>query len=225
MSHNWNTLSKQDRARLLKSVGLPSGLSQLSWQGLQKSERAKIEKLSATKGEPKTHKKPVTKPKPDGTKGKGWHEKQEEVHTEKGIEKKAPIHRQVALEKEASEANNIPMQKPETTHEEPKKQIPEPTGYFTLKKAQNLLRENWSELADTKLQEKSIQLRDYIQFIEMPDEYSRKTLVKGGYYAGVIDQYVTGVVPVDPWLYSNLKTALEEVYKEKHRRKEKKRCG
>ncbi|MBU0847476.1 hypothetical protein KKH23_09860, partial [Patescibacteria group bacterium] len=65
-----------------------------------------------------------------------------------------------------------------------KKEVPEPTGYFTLRKAQELIRENNSKLSDEKLHKKSIQLRDYIQFIEMPDEYSRKTLVKGGYYAG-----------------------------------------
>lgn len=214
-SQEWNNFSKQDKAILLKSAGLPIGLSQLSWSGLQKSERAKLEK--AMKG-----------------KGKGWHEQQEEVRTEKGIEKKAPIHRQVALEKEASEANNTPMQKPAHAEkpaptptepievketEEPKTGVPEPTGYFTLKKAQSLIRENNSKLSDEKLHEKSIRLRDYMGFIENPDEYSRKTLVKGGYYTGVIDQYVTGVVPVDPWLHQNLRTTLDEVYKEQNQRK------
>lgn len=96
-SRHWNSLSKQVKVALLKSAGLPSGLSQLSWSGLQKSERKKLE---AIKGG-----------------GKGWHEKQEDIRTEKGIEKKAPIHRKVALEKEASEANNKPMQK-KSAHEE-----------------------------------------------------------------------------------------------------------
>lgn len=103
-----------------------------------------------------------------------------------------------------------------------KKEVPEPTGYFTLRKAQELIRENNSQLSDEKLHKKSIQLRDYIQFIEMPDEYSRKTLVKGGYYAGVIDQYVTGMVPVDPFLHQNLKFTLDEVYKVQQRRKQEK---
>ncbi len=101
-----------------------------------------------------------------------------------------------------------------------KKEVPEPTGYFSLRKAQELIRENNSKLSDEQLHKKSIQLRDYIRFIEIPDEYSRKTLVKGGYYEGVIDQYVTGVVPVDPFLHQNLKSTLDEVYKEQQRRKQ-----
>ncbi len=100
-----------------------------------------------------------------------------------------------------------------------KKEVPEPTGYFTLRKAQELIRENNSKLSDEQLHKKSIQLRDYIRFIEIPDEYSRKTLVKGGYYAGVIDQYATGMVPVDPFLHQNLKSTLDDVYKVQQRRK------
>lgn len=107
-------------------------------------------------------------------------------------------------------------------HPEVKKEVPEPTGYFTLRKAQELIRENNLKLSDEQLHKKSIQLRDYIRFIETPDEYSRKTLVKGGYYAGVIDQYVTGMVPVDPFLHQNLKSTLDEVYKEQQRRKQEK---
>ena len=89
-SQNWNTLSKQEKSALLKSAGLPLGLSQLSWSGLQKSERKKLE----------PH-------------GKGWHEEATEVSTHEGIKKIAKRHHEVAIKKEASKANNTPMQRQE----------------------------------------------------------------------------------------------------------------
>jgi hypothetical protein len=100
--------------------------------------------------------------------------------------------------------------------------IPEPTGYFTLRKAHELIRENFSKLSDEKLHKKRIQLQDYIRFIELPDEYSRKTLIQGGYYAMVTDPYSTGMSPVDAFLYQNLRWALGEVDKETLRRKQEK---
>lgn len=105
MSNKWDSLGKPDRAKLLAGAGLPTGLAQLKWSGLQKSERTKLEK--ATK-----------------SKGKGWHEEKREVLTEKGIEKKAPIHRDVAIQKEANKALNVPMQKKESAHEERKEEKP-----------------------------------------------------------------------------------------------------
>lgn len=103
-----------------------------------------------------------------------------------------------------------------------KKEVPEPTDYFTLKKAQELTRENKLKLSDEQLHEKSIQIQDYIRLIEGTDEYSRKTLIKGGYYAGVIHPDVTGIVPVDIWLLQNLKFTLGEFDKERERRKQEK---
>ncbi len=95
----------------------------------------------------------------------------------------------------------------------------EPTDYFTLQKAKKLIGEDNSKLSDEQLHKKSITLRDYIRFIESADEYSRKTLIKGGYFAGVTDPYATGLVPADLWLHQNLKFELELVYKEQDRKK------
>jgi hypothetical protein len=95
----------------------------------------------------------------------------------------------------------------------------EPTDYFTLQKAKKLIGEDNSKLSDEQLHKKSITLRDYIRFIESTDEYSRKTLIKGGYFAGVTDPYTTGLVPADLWLHQNLKFELELVYKEQDRMK------
>ena len=103
-----------------------------------------------------------------------------------------------------------------------KKEVPELTDYFTLKKAQELSRENKLKLSDEQLREKSIKVQDYIRLIEGTDEYSRKTLIKGGYYAGVIHPDVTGIVPVDIWLLQNLKFTLGEFDKEQQRRKQEK---
>ena len=103
-----------------------------------------------------------------------------------------------------------------------KKEVPEPTGYFSLKKAQELSRENKLKLSDEQLREKSIQIQDYIRLIEGTDEYSRKTLVQGGYYAGVIHPDASGKVPVDIWLLQNLKFTLGEFDKEQQRRKQEK---
>lgn len=102
------------------------------------------------------------------------------------------------------------------------KEVSEPPGYFSLKKAQDLTRENNLKLSDEQLQKKSVVLKDYIRFIESPDEYSRNTLIKGGYFAGVEHPEATGLSPVDIWLHNSLKTALEEVYKEQDRRKKEK---
>lgn len=44
MSSMWDNLSRTERAKLLKKAGLPTGLAQLKWVGLQKSERKKLEK-------------------------------------------------------------------------------------------------------------------------------------------------------------------------------------
>jgi hypothetical protein len=103
-----------------------------------------------------------------------------------------------------------------------KKEVPEPTDYFTLKKAQDITKENKLLLSTQQLHEKSIQVQDYIRLIEVTDEYSRKTLVKGGYYAGVIHPDATGMVPVDMWLLQNLKFTLGEFDKERQRRTQEK---
>lgn len=103
-----------------------------------------------------------------------------------------------------------------------KKEVPEPTDYFTLKKAQELSRENKLKLSDEQLREKSIKVQDYIRLIEGTDEYSRKTLIKGGYYQGLIHPDASGKVPVDIWLLQNLKFTLGEFDKEQQRRKQEK---
>ena len=101
-------------------------------------------------------------------------------------------------------------------------QVPEPTDYFTLKKAQALTKENKLLLSDQQLHEKTIRVQDYIRLIEATDEYSLKTLVKGGYYAGVIHPDATGMVPVDIWLLQSLKFTLAEFDKERQRRTQEK---
>jgi hypothetical protein len=111
---------------------------------------------------------------------------------------------------------------PEEQHPVVKKEVPEPTRYFTLKKAHALITENYLKLSDDKLHEKRIQLQDYIRLIELPTEYSRKTLIQGGYYAKVTDPYATGMAPVDAFLYTNLKWVLGEADKETQRRKQEK---
>lgn len=89
MSHKWDSLSKPDRAKLLAGAGLPTGLAQLNWSGLQKSERKKLEK------------------------GKGWFEAKEPIMTARGIEHLAPEHHRVAIKKEAGKANNERMERKE----------------------------------------------------------------------------------------------------------------
>lgn len=103
-----------------------------------------------------------------------------------------------------------------------KKEVPEPSEYFTLKKAQALTKENKLLLSDQQLHEKSIQIQDYIRLIEAMDEYSRKTLIKGGYYAQVVHPDATGMVPVDIWLLQSLKFTLAEFDKERQRRTQEK---
>lgn len=156
-SQNWNTLSKQDKTTLLKSAGLPAGLSQLSWSGFSKTERAKLEMALKSKG-------------------KGWHEKKEEVVTKKGIEKKAPIHREVAIKERDKDLLNqpiIPQKKEEPIREvqqaEPQKEWKKPEmphewyEDFKIKYVPNLKSE-----ARTEYYQKQIMVGR--KFFELPDE-------------------------------------------------------
>ena len=89
MSNKWDTISKPERIKLLRAAGLPEGLSQLKWSGLQKSERKKLEG------------------------GSGWFEAKKPVKTNKGIELLAPEHHKVAIKKAAGKALNTPMERKE----------------------------------------------------------------------------------------------------------------
>lgn len=84
--------------------------------------------------------------------------------------------------------------------------------YFTLSKAQRLLRDNPKHLTDRQLQCHLVRLRDYKRYIEMSD---MQRLVDGGYYGRVVDASATGLVPVDIWLHSNICTMLDEVISER----------
>ena len=88
-------------------------------------------------------------------------------------------------------------------------------NYFTLKKAQNLVRVIPSRLPDFKLQTYIVQLRDFKGYIDRSD---MPRLISGGYFDGVIDPSASGLVPVDIWLQTNLGQALDEAIREKQRR-------
>ena len=108
-----------------------------------------------------------------------------------------------------------------TPFPEPRAELPATSQkqYFTLKKAQYLYQKDFTKLSDSQIQKDYVKLRDYLRFIESHDNYSRQKLIEGGYFRQVSDPSATGLVPMDPWLHTNLKTALDEITKERNKRK------
>lgn len=99
--------------------------------------------------------------------------------------------------------------------------------YFTLKKAQDLVRVIPKNLSDQELQKHIVKLRDFKRYIDTSD---KERLIKGGYFDKIIDAGgVTGLVPKDMHLQINLGSALDEAITEKARQKETRqhcwRCG
>jgi len=92
--------------------------------------------------------------------------------------------------------------------------------YFTLKKAQDVVRTNIPALTDYQLQQHIVKLLDYKRYIETPD---MARLIEGGYYAKVVDPRATGLVPLDIWLHTNLGQALDEATAEKSKRRKEER--
>lgn len=87
--------------------------------------------------------------------------------------------------------------------------------YFTLPRAQNLVRVIPSSLSDAKLQEYIIKLRDFKGYIDSSD---MPRLLSGGYFAVVCDASASGLVPKDIWLQTNLGQALDDAISEKRSR-------
>lgn len=97
--------------------------------------------------------------------------------------------------------------------------------YFTMRKAKNLITTSYWALTDSQLQNAIVMLRDYVRFIEThgEDKHSFESLLNGGYFKQLIDPYVSGLVPADMWLYTNLTYTLDEAIKEREKRKEEQR--
>ena len=87
--------------------------------------------------------------------------------------------------------------------------------YFTLNRAQNLIRIIPSSLSDDKLQKHVVKLRDFKGYIDRGD---MPRLLDGGYFGIVCDPSASGLVPKDIWLQTNLGSALDEATNEKTRR-------
>jgi len=90
--------------------------------------------------------------------------------------------------------------------------------YFTLKGAQELVRIIPQTLSDEQLQKYIVKLRDFKGYINYSD---MERLIKGGYYRQVIDFSATGLVPIDPWLQTNLNYSLNEAIAERDKRRSK----
>lgn len=87
--------------------------------------------------------------------------------------------------------------------------------YFTLRKAQELIRKIPSNMSDVQLQKHIVRLLDFKRYIDTGDT---PRLTAGGYYTTVIDASASGVVPQDIWLQTNLGQALDEVIAEREKR-------
>lgn len=87
--------------------------------------------------------------------------------------------------------------------------------YFTLSKAQNLIRIIPDRLSDDKLQKHIVKLRDFKGYIDMGD---MPRLLDGGYFGRVCAQSASGLVPLDIWLQTNLGQMLNIATNERARR-------
>lgn len=87
--------------------------------------------------------------------------------------------------------------------------------YFTLRKAQNLVRVIPANLTSWELQRHIVKLRDFKGYIDHSDI---PRLLGGGYFGQVIDASASGLVPLDMWLQTNLGQALDEAVREKQKR-------
>jgi len=88
-------------------------------------------------------------------------------------------------------------------------------AYFTLSKAQTLIRVIPGSLSGDKLQKHIVKLRDFKGYIESSD---MPRLLGGGYYGAVCDPSASGLVPKDIWLHTNLGQALDEAICERQNR-------
>jgi len=91
------------------------------------------------------------------------------------------------------------------------------SDYFTLKKAQDLIRTNFRSLSDSQLQKKFVMLRDFERYVSNTDVY-RDILLKGGYFVSAATHASTGLTPKDIWLIQNLRTALDDATAERNAR-------
>lgn len=87
--------------------------------------------------------------------------------------------------------------------------------YFTLKKAQDLVRTNFKLLSDEQLQKKFVMLRDFERYTNNTQAYM-EILINGGYFVNASTHASTGLAPKDIWLAQNLKTALDEATAERN---------
>lgn len=89
--------------------------------------------------------------------------------------------------------------------------------YFTISKARRVALQNFKELTDNKLQKDIVILRDFDRYMN-DTHYFKDILLEGGYFNGVASSSASGLVPVDMWLHTNIKYALDEALEEKQRR-------
>jgi len=87
--------------------------------------------------------------------------------------------------------------------------------YFTLNKAQNLIRIIPDRLSDNELQKHIVKLRDFKGYIDNQD---MPRLVDGGYWGRVCDPSASGLVPQDIWLQTNLGQMLDIATSERAKR-------
>jgi len=87
--------------------------------------------------------------------------------------------------------------------------------YFTLKKAQGLIRIIPERLSDDELQKHIVKLRDFKAYIDNQD---MPRLLQGGYFRCVCDPSATGLVPQDIWLQTNLGQMLDIATNERAKR-------
>lgn len=80
---------------------------------------------------------------------------------------------------------------------------------MTFKQAENLLREDIYKMGLTRLQRYKVQVVD--AWRESTAEYGIEQAIANGFYVPVVDTGVSGTVPRDLWLATNLKNKHLEV--------------
>ena len=82
--------------------------------------------------------------------------------------------------------------------------------YFSVRKARDLISQAplFDAMPIEKLQPKLVRLRDYFRYTHNTCLYFDQ-LFEGGYFVSATTESSTGWAPVDPWIPTNLRYALD----------------